>query len=100
MLRRLEQEEEKGEVCQEEEKGEEGQEEENGEERRRGAWASERVDHLSAMTCAQAAHGGHITVLQWARAQGCVWDTSTCEQAARGGHLTVLQWARASCSMS
>ena len=54
----------------------------------------------SAMTCAQAAHGGHLTVLQWARANGCVWDTSTCEQAARGGHLTVLQWARASCSMS
>ena len=38
--------------------------------------------------------GGHLAVLQWARAQGCPW-TSTCSSAAGGGHLAVLQWARA-----
>ena len=39
--------------------------------------------------------GGHLAVLQWARANGCDWDWSTCSEAAVGGHLAVLQWARA-----
>jgi hypothetical protein len=34
-------------------------------------------------------------VLQWARANGCVWDEETCSAAVGGGHLAVLQWARA-----
>ena len=37
--------------------------------------------------------GGHLEVLQWARANGCPWDNRTCEAAAHGGHLEVLQWA-------
>ena len=45
--------------------------------------------------CAYAAEGGHLEVLQWARAQGCPWDWRTCAWAARNGHLEVLQWARA-----
>jgi hypothetical protein len=44
-------------------------------------------------TCAAAAGGGHLEVLQWARANGCNWDENTCASAARGGHLKVLQWA-------
>ncbi|KAK3278740.1 hypothetical protein CYMTET_13335 [Cymbomonas tetramitiformis] len=47
------------------------------------------------MACAQAASGGHLQVLQWAREQGCPWNAQTCCDAARGGHLEVLQWARA-----
>jgi hypothetical protein len=43
----------------------------------------------------EAAAGGHLAVLQWARANGCDWNEDTCRQAARGGHLEVLQWARA-----
>ena len=43
-----------------------------------------------------AAMGGHLEVLQWARANGCAWDADTCRDAAGGGHLEVLQWARAS----
>ena len=39
--------------------------------------------------------GGHLEVLQWARANGCPWDQRTCAYAATGGHLEVLQWARA-----
>jgi hypothetical protein len=39
--------------------------------------------------------GGHLEVLQWARANGCEWNTHTCKWAARKGHLEVLQWARA-----
>ena len=45
-------------------------------------------------TCACAAEGGHLEVLQWARENDCPWDASTCENAAEGGHLEVLQWAR------
>ncbi len=48
-------------------------------------------------TCSNAARGGHLEPLQWARANGCLWDARTCSQAARGGHLELLQWARASC---
>ena len=45
--------------------------------------------------CRLAAGGGHLEVLQWARAHGCPWDHHTCTAAARNGHLEVLQWARA-----
>ena len=48
----------------------------------------------SANPCALAAEGGHLAVLQWARAHHCPWDAATCYAAASGGHLDVLQWAR------
>ena len=48
-----------------------------------------------AETCAIAAEGGHLEVLQWLRANGCPWDEKTCSMSAEGGHLDVLQWARA-----
>jgi len=35
-----------------------------------------------------------LAVLQWAREQGCKWDTWTCRRAAQAGHLHVLRWAR------
>ena len=31
---------------------------------------------------------------KWARTNGCPWDEDTCAYAAEGGHLEVLQWAR------
>ena len=34
-------------------------------------------------------------MLRWAREHGCEWDEQTCALAAEGGHLDVLQWARA-----
>ena len=45
--------------------------------------------------CSNAAGGGHMEVLQWARTHGCQWDEITCSEAALGGQLAVLQWARA-----
>jgi hypothetical protein len=48
---------------------------------------------LNANTCSAAAEGGHLEVLQWARANGCPWNDLTCTWAAKGGHLEVLQWA-------
>ena len=41
-----------------------------------------------------AAQNGHLEVLQWARNNGCDWDSDTCACAAQNGHLEVLQWAR------
>ena len=48
------------------------------------------------MTCPwdEAAKGGHLEVLKWARENGCPWDVGTCACAAEGGHLEVLKWAR------
>jgi len=47
-------------------------------------------------TCFHAAKGGHLNILQWARANGCPWwDEWTSHNAAKGGHLNILQWARA-----
>ncbi|CAM9784036.1 unnamed protein product, partial [Chrysoparadoxa australica] len=53
-------------------------------------------------TCAGAARGGHLRVLQWLiyvvlqwlweGPDACPWNNTTCEAAARGGHLGVLQW--------
>ena len=45
-------------------------------------------------TCKEAAKGGHLEVLQWARANGCPWNKWTCVEAALDGHLEVLKWAR------
>jgi len=48
-------------------------------------------------TCTYAVLGGHLALLQWACAQvpPAPWDTSTCMAAAWGGHLKLLQWVRA-----
>jgi hypothetical protein len=47
-------------------------------------------------TCAAAAEGGHLELLQWLRTQSrCPWDVWTCADAASFGRLEVLQWARA-----
>ena len=52
--------------------------------------------HLNkAVVCKNAAEGGHLETLQWARETGFPWDEETCENAAKGGHLEMLKWARA-----
>ena len=38
-------------------------------------------------------------VLQWASENCCPWDDRTCTNAGPGGHLEVLQWARASATV-
>ena len=37
--------------------------------------------------------GGHLELLQWARANGCPWDESTALEAARWGRTRLLPWA-------
>jgi len=45
-------------------------------------------------TCSGAAHGGHLELLQWARAQGAHWDKSAVIHAAGAqGNPALLQWA-------
>ena len=45
--------------------------------------------------CREAARGGHIHVLRYARLLlKCPWDASVCANAAASGHLEVLQWLR------
>ena len=44
--------------------------------------------------CEDAARGGHLEVLKWARENGCPWDERTCRGAAQGGQLEALKWAR------
>ena len=45
-------------------------------------------------TCGRAAEGGHLEVLQWARQNGCPWDSDTCAGAAQFGHLGHGLWLR------
>ena len=58
-------------------------------------WPGPRKEWRPAKICGTAARHGALASLQWARANGCGWDTDTCSDAARGGHLVVLQWLRA-----
>jgi hypothetical protein len=57
-------------------------------------WARLHDCPWNASTCAYAAEGGHLKVLQWARHHDCPWDSDTCAFAAEGGHLDLLKWAR------
>lgn len=43
----------------------------------------------------EAAKGGHLLVLQWARGDGCPWNKWTCHLAAAGGHLELGPEVRA-----
>ncbi len=45
-------------------------------------------------TCSAVAEYGDLAVLQWARAHGCQWEESTCGLAVYWGHMEVLRWAR------
>jgi hypothetical protein len=58
-------------------------------------WARANGCPWNGWTCAGAAEGGHLEILKWARANGCPWDEMTCSGAAKSGHLEVLQWVRA-----
>jgi hypothetical protein len=39
------------------------------------------------------AQGGHLALLQWARANGCPWDEQLSWVVAVGGRLAMLEWA-------
>jgi len=45
-------------------------------------------------TCTRAVEGGHLEILQWARAQDppCPWNGSPCKYAAGYGYPEILEW--------
>jgi hypothetical protein len=57
----------------------------------------QRAGRLSCQEflCQAAAKGGHLEVLQWARANGCPWDNYTLINARHAGHLELVNWATA-----
>src|SRR5580658_9215216 len=57
-------------------------------------WARENGCDWDSSTCSDAARGDHLEVLKWARGNGCDWNSLTCSYAAQGGYLEVLKWAR------
>jgi len=57
-------------------------------------WAREQDCPLNSVTCVYAAMNGQLEVLRWARENGCPWDSRVCSYAAVAGHLEVLQWVR------
>ena len=57
-------------------------------------WAlSHNYKKWDTTTCAAIASGGELSVLQWARENGCPWDDATIKCSARHGHLELLKWA-------
>ena len=56
--------------------------------------SSPRWPFACGSTCATAAEGGHLKVLQWCREKDCPWDQETCNGTAIAGHLSILQWCR------
>ncbi len=58
-------------------------------------WARANDCPLDEDTTMYAASNGHLEVLQWARTNGCPWSLWTCVFAAGEGHLEVLKWAHA-----
>ena len=59
-------------------------------------WFRSRQCSWSSDVCTEAAGGGHLHILHWARSQTppCPWNEKVCPTAALHGHLQVLQWLR------
>ena len=54
----------------------------------------------TSVTCAYAAAGGHLEMLQWLRANGCPWDEGLAPMPRAAATWRCLQWARANgCSV-
>lgn len=41
-------------------------------------WCVSKGCRLNEAVCANAALNGNLEILQWARSQGCEWDTRVC----------------------
>lgn len=57
-------------------------------------WARARECRMDENTCAYAARGGHLDVIEHVRSKySCPWDVFTTAEAARNGHLEILEYA-------
>jgi hypothetical protein len=59
-------------------------------------WARENGDPCpwNESTCTDAARGGYLEVLKWARENNCPWNDQVCIQAVNRKRLEVLKWAK------
>ena len=55
-------------------------------------WYADYLHYPLTSVCAHAARGGHIRLIQWARARGAPWDKHTFNNAAANGKTALLQW--------
>ena len=55
-------------------------------------WKKVRGVDIWNNLCADAARDGQLSILRWARQQGCRWSVFTSCNAAENGHLHVLKW--------
>ena len=70
--------------------------------------------YVTGRVCLEAAKGGSVGVLTWAkengapwtgemerrywrREYGCTWEETVCREAAERGHIQVLQWLKENC---
>lgn len=44
------------------------------------------------IVCTQGARSGHLNIIQWGLANGCVCNSRTFTRAVKGGHLDILKW--------
>lgn len=56
-------------------------------------WARKQGCPWNAWTCSCAVWGGHLDILEWLFNNGCPWDNWTCFYAVKGNHANILQWA-------
>jgi len=55
---------------------------------------NKRACKLQSLFCAKVAGLGSLSLLKWARANGCPWGPRTCANAVRREDMEMLLWAR------
>lgn len=57
-------------------------------------WARENGCRWNELTWVAVVKGGHLDVLKWAHENDCPWHLDTCIYAVEEGHFNILEWAR------
>jgi hypothetical protein len=55
-------------------------------------WARENGCEWNDWTCTEAAYLGHLEVLKWAISNGCQISSTTLKYAKENGNLKILKW--------
>lgn len=57
-------------------------------------WARENGCPWNTNICSMIAYDGNLDVLKWAHSEGCPLSIGVCNYAALNGKLNILKWAR------
>ena len=57
-------------------------------------WLHDNEFPLNKKVCSRAALSGHLEIIKWAYNNDCSWSTDVCSNAAFSGHLEIIKWAR------